>query len=139
MMPPIPPPPPPRLAGPVAALLRAARDAERQASGPDRRAAFRLTRVLLGGARAAGHNAAQLAACLGLTANAVRDRCGSDGWVRVTQLSAVSGVPEPQWAQWHEAGQLTQHCRDDAGQDCYLASEVIGALSRQTAGSADGA
>jgi hypothetical protein len=132
MQPPMPPPQPSprRVAEPVAALLRAARDAERQAAGSDRRVAFRLTRVLLGGARAAGHNAAQLAACLDLSASAVRDRGGADGWVPAASLAPLAGPSEAQLQRWHEAGLLAHRSRDAAGQDCYLASELIQVIGR---------
>lgn len=98
--------------------------------GPDRRVAFRLTRVLLGGARAVGYSAAQLASCLDVSVDSVRNRGASDGWVTAGQVTLLTGIPPDELAQWHDAGAVTRRCRDDAGQDCYLASELIRRLAQ---------
>lgn len=112
----------------LAAVLQRAHTAELQAVGEQRRAAFRLTRALLGGARRAGYSAPRLAECLGLSLSSVRSRSGSDGWVSASAITQLADLAAGMIEQWQVGGLLPTTNVDQAGQSCYLASDLIRAL-----------
>jgi hypothetical protein len=121
--------PPPSIPPLLAIVLRQAHAEERSAAGDQRRSAFALTRALLGGARRAGYSAPRLSACLGISLPSVRSRSGSDGWISATDIDRLAEPAPGTIEHWRRAGLLTAANVDQAGQPCYLASELIYALT----------
>jgi hypothetical protein len=121
--------PPPAIPPLLADVLQQARAEERSAAGDQRRSAFALTRALLGGARRAGYSAPRLSACLGVSLPSVSTRSGSDGWISAAAITRLADLPPGTVEQWQRAGLLTAANVDQAGQPCYLASELIHALT----------
>jgi hypothetical protein len=113
----------------LAAALRRAHAVELRAIGAQRRPALRLTRSLLGGSRLAGYHASQLAECLGVSVSSIRNRGGSDGWVDVPAFTRVAGVPMETVEAWRVAGLLTATSDQIRGEQRYLASELVRALT----------
>jgi hypothetical protein len=119
---------PRRMPDQLVAVLQRAHIAELQAVGEHRRPAFRLTRALLGGAHRAGYSAACLAECLGLSLSSVRSRSGSDGWVSALAITQLADLAAGTVELWQAEGLLPSTVLDQAGQSCYLASDLIRAL-----------
>jgi hypothetical protein len=115
----------------LVAALRRAHEAELTAVGERRRPAFRLTRSLLGGARAAGYPAGLLASCLGVSVGSVRTR-GSDGWIPAAAFAELAGLAIGDIHDWVRRGQLTETRAGAAGEDLYLASDLVRALTAST-------
>ena len=113
--------------------LQRAHTAEQVAVGEQRRPAFRLTRALLGGARRAGYAPTLLAQTLGISIHAVRGRGGGDGWISRQVFTDLTDLPPGVIDSWATAGLLPARALDEIGRDCYLASELIRALGRQSA------
>jgi hypothetical protein len=125
---------PPQDVPPVlATALRRAHAAESSAKGEQRIPAFRLTRSLLGGARAAGFPNAVLAQCLGTTVQSVRTRGGSDGWIAATTFADLAGLPVEFVRAWTADGLLPSRTVDVLGNDCFPASDLVRALIRSAA------
>jgi hypothetical protein len=119
----------------LATALRRALAAESSARGEHRVPAFRLTRSLLGGARAAGFPTAVLAHCLGTTVQSVRTRGGSDGWIAATTFADLAGLPIEVVRAWTADGLLPPQTVDGLGTDCFPASDLVRALIRSAAAS----
>ncbi|MCU1658870.1 MAG: hypothetical protein JWO57_3526 [Pseudonocardiales bacterium] len=111
--------------------LHRAHEAERTATGDSRIPAFRLTRSLLGGARHAGYTPARLAEGLGISVGSVRNRGSSDGWIAADVFAELTDLSPDTVDSWIADGMLPSRATDEAGRDCYLASELIYALTRQ--------
>jgi hypothetical protein len=118
----------PEIPARLATALRRAHLAERAASGAQRRAAFGLTRVLLGGARAAGFGPKLLAECMGLSISSINSRAHRDGWVTPELFAELAGLDVDAMSDWDMAGLIPSRARDDDGRQCHLASELIRAL-----------
>ena len=108
----------------VAALLLRAHAEEGTAAGAQRRPAFRLTRVLLGGAYEAGFSPSLLAGCLGVTPDAIRTRCVADGWVSREDAARIAGIDAETLDAWEAQGRLPTGGVGGA----ILASELVSAL-----------
>jgi hypothetical protein len=106
----------------VAALLMRAHDLEQIETGQDRIAAYRLTRALLGGARAAGFSAPVLAQCLGVRVSTLQGRAYSDGWVKATDIGNDA------IRRWRRSGRLPRQIKDETGSTCYRASDLLTAM-----------
>jgi hypothetical protein len=117
----------------LATVLRRALAAESSARGEHRIPAFRLTRSLLGGARAAGLPNAVLAQCLGTTVQSVRTRGGSDGWIVATTFADLAGLPVEVVRAWIADGLLPPPTVDVLGNDGFPASDLVCALIRSAA------
>jgi hypothetical protein len=117
----------------LATALRRALAAESSARGEHRIPAFRLTRSLLGGARAAGFPNAVLAHCLGTTVQSVRTRGGSDGWIAATTFADLADLPIDVVRAWTADGLLPAQTVDVLGTDCFAASDLVRALIRSAA------
>jgi hypothetical protein len=117
----------------LATVLRRALAAESSARGEHRIPAFRLTRSLLGGARAAGFPNAVLAHCLGTTVQSVRTRGGSDGWIAASTFADLAGLPVKVVRAWTADGVLPAQTTDVLGNDCFPASDLVRALLRSAA------
>lgn len=76
----------------LAVLVLAARDAEQLATGKERRAAFRTTRVLLGGLIDAGYSEQAIAQCIGVQPSSVRVRAEPDGELDAAALLGLGAV-----------------------------------------------
>jgi hypothetical protein len=82
----------PEVARALTALLRRARRAEDETTGPTRRRAFRNSRHLLGGMRALGVPTRFLADTLGVTIRSVRTRAETDGPIRLDDFRRLIGA-----------------------------------------------
>ncbi|MDT4894084.1 MAG: hypothetical protein QOE97_3119 [Pseudonocardiales bacterium] len=116
---------------PIDRMLRNAHRAEQTAQGTHRRAAFQLTRNLLGGAHRAGYPVRALAECLGLSHKSLRARCGADGWLSTDEVAAMTDTPPVVIARWLGAGRISSMIDDRDGTPLYLASEVIQAVVKR--------
>jgi hypothetical protein len=114
----------------LAVPLRRAHAVEHLARGPERWAAFRLTRLMIAGARITGYTDAAVAECVGISLQAVRSRGGSDGWIDAEKFAALTGLDVSVIDQWAADGLLRLTATDDDGRHHYAASELITALSR---------
>jgi len=74
----------------LASLLVAARDDEKQALGPQRRAAYQLTRQVISGLLTAGYPAGLLARELGVRSESIRTRAQA-GWTSLADVAVLSG------------------------------------------------
>jgi hypothetical protein len=125
------PAPPASLPVELAELLHRARDREASAVGAGRVAAFRLTRALLGGARAAGYSVRQLADCLAVSPSSMRARCYSDDWVNEAVFAELAGLDAAVVQQWLLPGGR------EAGHRQARAAALIVALVRPVSDCAD--
>lgn len=75
----------------LAALLHAAREDEQRALGPQRRAAYLLTRNIISAAFTAGYPPRLVAAELGVTSESLRTRA-QPGWVRLSDIALLAGL-----------------------------------------------
>jgi hypothetical protein len=112
----------------VQASLLAARDAESTASGSARRDAFRTTRHLLAGSRAAGISLEQLAALFQVRVNTIQSRCPDDGLVPAATFAALAYVSLDDLTTWQHAGLLPAATTDHQHRPSYPASALITAL-----------
>jgi hypothetical protein len=120
---------PDRLPARLVLVLRCARDAETAAAGSDRRAAWRTTRELLGGAVAAGYPARLLADCLGVGLDSIRTRAERDAWMPGSALVGIADIQASDLAFWRERGLLPdEHVRAD-GSRCYPAVDLVRAVA----------
>jgi hypothetical protein len=106
-------------------MLRNAHQAEQLARGAHRRAAYQLTRDLLGGSQRAGYPVHLLAECLGLSAKSLRARCGSDGWVSADEIAALIGTSSDVVNRRLAGGRISSSVDAADGALQYLASDVI--------------
>lgn len=128
----------PEIPARLATALRRAHLAERTASGAERRAAFGLTRVLLGGARAAGFGPKLLAECMGLSISSINSRAHRDGWVTLELFAELAGLDVAAMSDWDMAGLIPSRAGDEDGRQCHLASELIRALVGPAVGAGSG-
>jgi len=87
----------------LAALLHSAHADEREALGPQRRAAYLLTRQVISGLLHAGYPARLVAAELGVRSESIRTRAQA-GWTRLADIAVLSGLDEDE---------LTRRCVAD--------------------------
>lgn len=78
----------------LASLLVAARDDEKQAVGPQRRAAYLLTRQVISALLTAGYPAGLLARELGVRSESIRTRAQA-GWTYLADIAVLSGRDAP--------------------------------------------
>jgi hypothetical protein len=119
------PRPPARLPETVDRMLRSAHKAEQIARGVHRRAAFQLTRDLLGGSQRAGYPVHLLAECLGLSPKSLRARCGSDGWISADEIASLIGTSSDIVSRRLAGGRISSTVDAADGALLYLASDVI--------------
>jgi hypothetical protein len=110
-------------------MLRRAQAAESAARGSQRRAAFRLTRQLIGGAIDAGYPADAIAECLGVTVGSLRNRTERNGLLSVAEIELLTNLSLATLLRWRIGGVLTVERIDTAGQPSYRAAEIIQALT----------
>jgi hypothetical protein len=109
-------------------LLHWAQTAERTTRGPGRRAAFRFTREVIGGATAAGYLSGLIAECLGVTTTSASSRMQSDGWLAAAKVEEGAGLDPGTLERWYEQKALTQR-HVQATAVLYPAAEVARALA----------
>lgn len=109
-------------------LLRTSQLAERFATGSTRRSAFRRTRVLLGGAIAAGVSPEELAGLLGVTANSVRSRLETQGELSEQEFLQVCDISVSTMERWRQEGLITSSVTDIRGRRYYPASALVAAV-----------
>ncbi|MGJ4846606.1 hypothetical protein [Leifsonia sp. Le1] len=110
------------------AVLCASSAAETTAEGSARRAAYRVTRHLLGGANRLGLAADQIAAALGVRTDTVRTRSTEDGLVTAKEFAARAPITESTIATWQAHGWVNLDGPDTGGNIGYRASHLLDAL-----------
>jgi hypothetical protein len=112
------------LGEPLNSLLLAAREVEAIACGPDRRQAYRITRILIGALLDAGFTATAVASCLGTTNGSVQNRAERNGVLRLSTIAGLTGLP----ADDAFLLSLVPVSRDEQGEPVYRAVELVRAL-----------
>jgi hypothetical protein len=112
----------------VANLLQRALAAERIASGPQRRPAYRVTRELLGGALEVGYSPLDLSVCLGISAASIRTRISTGGWLATSTLAELADIGAEQIQHWRSEGLLPNERSAPSGESYFAAADVIWAL-----------
>jgi hypothetical protein len=120
--------PRPGLSEPLNSLLLEAREIEAIACGPDRRQAYRITRILIGALLDAGFTATAVASCLGTTNGSVLNRAERNGVLRLSTIGALTGLP----ADDAVLLSLVPVSRGELGEPVYRAVELVRALGRAT-------
>ena len=117
------------LPGDLAALLHNAHADEREALGPQRRAAYLLTRQVISGLLRAGYPARLVATELGVRSESIRTRAQA-GWIRLADIAALTGL---------EQDELARRClaNDAAVEDGRLFSDELVRILSAPATSAD--
>lgn len=113
----------------ISQMLRSAHQAEKTAQGANRRAAFELTRSVLGGAHKVGYPVRLLAECLGVSHKSLHARCGTDGWISAEEIVALTGRPSAAIARSLAGGRISSTADADDGTLLFLASEVVQSLA----------
>jgi hypothetical protein len=72
-----------------------------------------------------------LAESLGISVGSVRNRGSSDGWIAADVFAELTDLSPDTVDSWIADGMLPSRATDEAGRDCYLASELIYARTRQ--------
>jgi hypothetical protein len=71
-----------------------------------------------------------LADCLGVSVGSVRTRGGSDGWVSARAFAGLTGLSPEEIHRWAGLGVLGDPRTDELGDEHYLASALVRALTR---------
>jgi hypothetical protein len=120
-----PQPPPDR----IIAVLKRAQAAELVATGRNRIPSFRTTRALLGGACALGYTPSQLAGCLGMRTETLRNRASADDWIEDRVFAELADRRLETVRRWQRQGRLPNRQVDGVGRCYYPASDLLRALS----------
>jgi hypothetical protein len=117
---------------PLVAVLRSALDAEQAAAGYHRRAAFRTTRYLIGGAIAIGVPPAAIAVVTGTTESSVRNRATSGGIVSPAEFAKLAHLSNAEIETWASSGLLPALASDAIGTTGYPTEALLRALLSPT-------
>ena len=112
----------------IGSLLRAAVAAESDATGAARRSAFRTTRHLLGGCRAAGISIEYLMRELGVTDSSIRNRSSIDGLVAAETFSELAHITVDTLTEWSNRGLIPSALPNEERRTSYPASALISAF-----------
>jgi len=113
----------------LSAALRRAHIIETAASGPSRRAAFRVTRELIGAAVETGYSIPAIARCLAVKTETVRARIANDGWLSADTVALLADVSSATVQRWHDTGLLPRQRLGPDGQACYAAVDLVRVLA----------
>lgn len=114
----------------LSSVVLRAHQAETEASGPERRMAFRRTRALITGARLAGFSLHDIADLLGIGIGSVRNRAGDVGVVGAEDITALTGLGPDRIEQWRRLGWLADPVVGPDGRELYAADDLVRALCR---------
>ncbi|MDY0830161.1 hypothetical protein SK224_13590 [Microbacterium sp. BG28] len=111
------------------AALRRAVAAERDASGSQRRVAFRNTRVLLGALQAGGFDLHHMAEVIGVTVENVRARAQRGGVLSAASAAHLTGLDGAELAEL-----VSRRSADATLGTAYSADDVVAVLRERDAG-----
>lgn len=111
---------------PLVSVLLAARAEEENATGIDRRPAYRTTRIVIGALREAGYSTTLIARTLGISIGSVRARAESGGLLPKKTICALTGLSSRQFTALAARHSVTP--ADETTPSMFRMLEIVRAL-----------